>query len=61
MIDKSNVCIFYYDENYLPPRRRNAKRDIADYQSKSGTKIAYDYAKTKNKKIINLKEVITTK
>lgn len=50
MIDKSDVCIFYYDENYLPPRRKNAKRAIADYQPKSGTKIAYDYAQTKKKK-----------
>ena len=49
MIDKSDVCIFYYDENYLPPRRRNSKRSIADYQPKSGTKIAYDYAQIKKK------------
>ena len=54
MIDKSDVCIFYYDENYLPPRRKSAKRAIADYQPKSGTKIAYDYAHTKKKSVINI-------
>ncbi len=41
MIDKSRFCVFYYDENVA------AKR-------KSGTKIAFDYATKKKKKIINL-------
>ena len=40
MIDNSDYCIFYYDKN-------NSK-------NKSGTEIAYSYAKRKNKKIINL-------
>jgi len=44
MIKKSNYCICYYDENYAPPRRRNSRRDLTDYQPKSGTKIAYEYA-----------------
>ncbi|MBO5358890.1 MAG: DUF1273 family protein [Clostridia bacterium] len=42
MIDQSNICVFYYDENYLPKNR------------KSGTKIALDYAIKKNKKVIVL-------
>ena len=54
MINKSDVCVVYYDENYAPPRRRNSRRDLADYQPKSGTKIAYDYAARKGKKIINV-------
>lgn len=54
MIDKSKFCVVYYDENYLPPRRRNSRRDFADYQPKSGTKLAYDYAQQKGLKIINI-------
>ena len=44
MINKSDYCIVYYDENYLPPRRKNSRRDLFDYQPKSGTKVALDYA-----------------
>ena len=54
MINHSKFCVVYYDENYLPPRRRNSKRDLFDYQPNSGTKIAYDFAKNKKKFIINL-------
>ena len=55
MIDKSEYCVVYYDENYKPPRRRNSKSDLTDYQPKSGTKIAYDYAVKKGLIIINVK------
>ena len=44
MINKSDFCVVYYDENYAPPRRRNSRRDLTDYQPKSGTKVALDYA-----------------
>lgn len=54
MINQSKYCIVYYDENYLPPRRRNSKRDLFDYQPKSGTAVAYDYAVKKKKEIINV-------
>ena len=57
MINKSDFCIFFYDENYLPPRRRNSRRDLFDYQPKSGTGVAYDYAVKKKVKIINVFEV----
>ena len=40
MIDNSSFCVVYYDKNYLPPKRRNSKRDLTDYQPKSGTAIA---------------------
>jgi len=53
MINKSAFCVVYYDETYLPPRRKNSRRDLTDYQPKSGTKLAYDYAKRKGLKIIN--------
>ncbi|MBQ3115490.1 MAG: DUF1273 family protein [Clostridia bacterium] len=45
MIDDSDFCIFYYNKNYNTPTKTN-----------SGTKIAYEYALKKNKKIINLFE-----
>ena len=54
MIKKSGFCIVYYDENYLPPRRKNSRRDFADYQPKSGTAVAYEYAMKKNRVIINV-------
>ena len=44
MIDGSDYCVFYYDENYKPPRRKYSKRSVGDYQPKSGTKVAFDYA-----------------
>ncbi len=54
MIDKSSVCVVYYNPDYAPPRRKNSRRDLTIYQPKSGTKIAYDYAVKKDKTIINL-------
>ena len=54
MIDDSDLCVFYYDENYKPPRRKNGKRDLFDYQPKSGTAVAHDYAVKKGKSIMNL-------
>ena len=53
MIDHSQYCVVYYDENYLPPRRKNSRRDLFDYQPKSGTAVAYEYALKKKKVIIN--------
>lgn len=40
MIDMSFVCVFYYNE-------------LINYQTKSGTEIAYKYAVKKHKRIIN--------
>lgn len=53
MINRSNYCIVYYDENYTPPRRKNSRRDLTDYQPKSGTKLAYDYA-VKKCEVVNV-------
>ena len=53
MINNSKFCVVYYDENYLPPRRKNSRRDFFDYQPKSGTAVAYDYAIKKGKNIFN--------
>ena len=57
MINQSKFCVVYYDENYLPPRRRNSRRDLCDYQPKSGTAVAYDYAVKKEKEIINIYKI----
>ena len=53
MIDNSSYCICYYDENYAPPKRRNSRRDLTDYQPKSGTKLAYDYAVSRRLTVYN--------
>ena len=55
MIDASDYCIFYYDENYKPPKRKHSKNDVLEYQPNSGTFMAYMYAKQKQKKLINIK------
>ena len=59
MIDNSGYCVIYYDENYMPPRRKNSRRDLFDYQPNSGTKRAYDYAVKKNLKILNIKNSLS--
>ena len=47
MIDCSDICVVYYNENYLPPKRKSSRRDILLYQPRSGTRIAYEYAQKK--------------
>ena len=54
MINHSKFCVVYYDEKYLPPRRKNSRRDLFDYQPKSGTAVAYNYARKKGCEIINV-------
>ena len=54
MIDDSDICVFYYDENYQPEMRKYSKRSVGYYQPKSGTGIAHTYAKQKKKKIYNV-------
>ena len=40
-------CVFYYNPSYLPPKRKHSKRDISEYQPKSGTRLAWGYAAQK--------------
>lgn len=54
MIDDSDYCVFYYDENYNPPMRKHSKKSLCSYQPKSGTALAYNYAKQKKKKRISI-------
>lgn len=44
MINVGDYCIFYYNPDYRPPRRKYSKQSIGDYQPKSGTALAFDYA-----------------
>lgn len=54
MIDKADLCIFYYDENYKPPLKPATRGRITREQPKSGTKVAYEYATLKKKRMLNL-------
>ena len=61
MINTSDFCVFYYNPSYLPPKRKNSKRDINEYQPKSGTRLAWEYASQRRRDgngitIINLYE-----
>ena len=56
MINASDYCVFYHNPEYKPPKRKYSKRDISEYQPKSGTQLAFEYAncrlKSKEKPII---------
>lgn len=54
MIDNSSCCVVYYDESYNSPKRKTAKKSQSNYQPKSGTRLAFDYAEKTNKNIINV-------
>ncbi|MCQ2461954.1 MAG: hypothetical protein MJ177_00940 [Clostridia bacterium] len=54
MIIESEICVFYYDESYLPSRCKNNRHNSTDYQPKSGTALAYAYALQKRKRIFNM-------
>ncbi len=54
MIDKSEICVFYYDTNYIPPSKSEMSSYVVEHKANSGTKIAYHYALSKKKQVINL-------
>lgn len=57
MIDRSDLCVFYYDERYAPPKkqiRQNHFLPTPKTHPKSGTKLAYQYAMAQKKAILNL-------
>ena len=56
MIDKSDFCVVYFKDNYLPPERKNSTQNLFCFQPKSGTAIAYLYALKRKKIIINVAE-----
>lgn len=54
LIDDSEICLFYYDENYYPKMQRYSKKSCIYYQPNSGTKLAYKYAIKNNRKVFNI-------
>ena len=60
MIDDSDICIIYYDESYTPKQRQISNKNVGGIWTSpnSGTAIAYQYAKRKGKRIINLFSII---
>lgn len=50
MIDKADLCIFYYNKDYEPPIKPTTLKQLFPYQPKSGTKVAYEYATLKKKR-----------
>ena len=40
MVDNSSYRVIYYNKNCMPPKRKNSRRDLFDYQPSSGTKLA---------------------
>lgn len=54
MIDKSDICVIYYDEKYQPTHKSKVGKALLSNHSTSGTKIAHNYALKKKKIIINL-------
>ena len=52
MIQSSEICVFYYNPEYRP-----ARKSLSHNQSKSGTQIAFDYAKSQHKQIVNIFEL----
>lgn len=55
MIDHSDLCIFYYEEDYALPKKQVGTKY---YDRRSGTALMIEYAKANNKKyiIINKKD-----
>lgn len=56
MIDSSDYCVFYYDENYEPDMEKYSKQSMVYHKLKSGTAVAFSYARQKKKIIINVVE-----
>ena len=57
MIDNSGYCVFFFDTNYNVTIRKSSNNSYQ--KTKSGTQIAYQYAKQKKKHIINIADLNT--
>ena len=57
MINASEYGVFYYNPNYLPPKRKQSKSLVSEYQPPSGTSIAYEFA-YQRKRIVKKLEII---
>ena len=60
MIDRSDICVLYYIEGYTPPIKENGRQGTGACQKKSGTQLAYAYARRKKRKIINVMQSYTS-
>lgn len=58
MIDQSEFCIVYNNEAYEVPNGRRRNIYLPEPKRNSGTKVAFEYATTKKKSIINVFERI---
>ena len=57
MINRSDLCVFYYDERYMPAKKQRVRNHFLPTTTthpKSGTRLAYQYAITQKKAILNL-------
>ena len=55
MIDRAGICIFYFDKAYSPLNGQLVNNHVGKAnKTVSGTKLAYDYALSKKKTIINI-------
>lgn len=54
MVQQSDFCIFYYNSTYCPAQCNEAICNSERNQSKSGTALAFSYAKSQHKTIFNL-------
>lgn len=52
MINDSDYCIFYYNKNHKTKTKKFSS--MIYHQRKSGTELAFNYAKQKKKQIINI-------
>ncbi len=53
MINDSDFCVFFYNEGYKP-----LKNPYHQSNGKSGTAVAFEYAKRKKKDIINIAKIM---
>lgn len=54
MIDNSDFCVVYYDENYEVIKHKSKKHEFVNRKPNSGTRLAFKYALKKKKKIKNV-------
>lgn len=55
MIDRADLCVFYFDPNYKPIKRLPLS---GTSYGNSGTMLAYRYAKSRNKEILNMFTIV---
>ncbi len=56
MVCSSSTCVFYFNTKGKVRHRKFIRNDQVLYRPQSGTKIVYDYAVKKGKRIINIHE-----